>query len=230
MLRVWVGRKFLGLPPRHDLGWENAIDSRVRATQGKFGLVRRALTQRNLAIRAKLAIIRGVIIPAALYGSELWCTGEYSIKPLQKVVDNALGLAFGSHTLGKIVNMEAGFLPLHLQALKQRLGRLKAWSGAKDSWPARILARGKGGLGSGKMSWVSMTVKLAKDIGWDALRERAMGHSRLSLRKVLVTLSTNKVSQNPLIMDTCVMLVTGREPSSPASTTRWERGRRVSIS
>lgn len=184
----WVKEyRYLGLPLTHEVSWESVIKDRAEATRGAFARVRRALVQRNLAMRTKPSIVCTIITPTALCGSELRCTGHVSMQPLQKVVDEALRLAMGSHKSNTgIVHMEVGFLPLHLQALQLRLGRMKAWSALKAAeWPARIVSRTGRGFGVGIQTWKSKSATLVRLAGLDALRGRAIGHSHHSLKHVL---------------------------------------------
>lgn len=171
---AWVPTyRYLGLVVRHDADWCDTIADRRSATTRALGGVHDTLVMRNLALSAKISIVRAMIVPVALYGCELWCNGRSSAAPVAQVVDRALRLVFRAtrNSNAGVAYVEAGILPLHMMALKRRLGALAKWSsdGAPE-WPSWILGRGDRGLG-GRQSWRSQTISFAKRYGWSVVQD-----------------------------------------------------------
>ena len=162
--------RYLGLVTRADVSWRETIADRVRATRASVAEIRDLLTMPHVSIASKMHVVQSCVMSTALYGSEVWCSSEATMRAVEKEVAVAVRLACGTSARGnaRALLAENGMLPLYLQVVSRRLALLAKWQAAGASeWPARIMKRGKRGLG-GEQTWGSKTASMARAVGWRA--------------------------------------------------------------
>jgi hypothetical protein len=180
--------KYLGLLLRHDVRWADTIKARVSATSKALDECREALTNGSFAVRTKLTVLRSVVIATGLFGSEFWCNGSESMQPVARLIHRGVRMITRAPKFACITSLlsELGVIPFHLQALQRRLRLLAKWSSPQGpEWPRWVLQRGTKGVGRARQSWLSRTISLAREAGWDAPQAKPLDGGTRSLSTVL---------------------------------------------
>lgn len=160
--------KYLGVQISFDLKWDSAVSARIEATRKAIFANGGVLRNRDLSVFIRYRYFEAVIMPVALYGSELWANDLSVCQKVEKTIALALRMIVAATpSVSRVaVGWELGYAPFHLRVASRRSRLLLKWtrlntmSTPSALWAKRIF---DSRTSSGKSwSWFRRTQHMAK--------------------------------------------------------------------
>jgi len=135
-IRVATEYKYLGVIIQDNLNWEKEMEERVLRVKESVNALIPFLWKKSLPRDLRLETFKAIVIPKAMYGSELWGVNERAFDKLESEVVVGLNVVlFGSRGFNAsklMVFREAGLLPLFALGAKSRMRLTEKWMSDSD--------------------------------------------------------------------------------------------------
>lgn len=121
--------KYLGVQISYDLSWGAAISARIEATRKAVFACGKVLRNRDLSVYIRYRYFEAVVMPSALYGSELWANELIVCEKLEKMIAIGLRMIVGAQpsTSRVALGWEMGYVPFHIRVASRRMRLFQKW-------------------------------------------------------------------------------------------------------
>jgi len=156
--------KYLGIQFTYNLRWDTAANVRLDAVRKAIFANSKILHNGDISFDIRLKFFEAVIMPKAMWGSELWADTLSVCKKMEKVLGTALRMiTFVPPRASKVaLGFELGYIPFHIRVAARRLRILQKWKAINPTeeksgvWAHRILASNDN-LSGKSWSWIRQT-------------------------------------------------------------------------
>jgi len=110
---------YLGIPfTATTVSMDAMIAHRLASATRTWGMIRGVVTRWCYPVRHRISIVKSILLPILIYGSELWGMCEGRVKRLQHLLNEILKCLFGikyTHSLASlaVIHQEMGFYCIH---------------------------------------------------------------------------------------------------------------------
>ena len=146
LLPVVESYEYLGLLFHHSLEWNRMVDHRVTKAVKALHAARPFLSTLSIPVSSRLAVLKCMVLPVALYGAELWGMRGVSAQKLQvRVLNVAVRWIFGMTARSSALSVAAALDELDLCCMHAVAASRRARGFVKyqslNSWIATLMDR-----------------------------------------------------------------------------------------
>ena len=146
---------YLGVTVTHDMEMRGMLRKNLEACRRAYFGLARILRPGDVPLFVKRMVLRSVLLPIALYGSELWGMSTARVEELQRVIDLGMRTVLGAGRGTCLVRLrrELGLQTVGCYAAARRVRAFHKWRGSR-TWISTLISRE---ATSRKATWVSGT-------------------------------------------------------------------------